>query len=210
MFRTIFSPLGLKASFPTTAVVPLAKKQLLQIRSLGLFCLAVVFAAPGLYAQPVTGKPLKTTTTVSTSALSAVLTQRKVVKPASGPEILEDATTVKPGDIIEYRVTYTNNGAQPVAQLKAQLPVPEGLEYIPLSAKPGADLVKAATKDGVFSTEPLMRRGQEKQVPVPYSEYRQLQWSLGVLPAKGVTVVSARARVETVIPIKAPSNKRTP
>ena len=210
MFKTIFSQVGVTPVSSATPVTRWRKKQLFRIKNLIMFCLALTFATPGLYAQTVHAKPYKTTAALSTDALSAVLTQHKVVKPASGPETLEDASTVNPGDIIEYRVTYTNNGGQPVKELKAQLPIPDGLEYIPLSAKPGAGLVKAATKDGMFSAEPLMRRGPDKQNAVPYSEYRQLQWSLGVLPAKGVTVVSARARVETVIPVKALPNKRTP
>lgn len=106
-------------------------------------------AAPAAAAPSVADAKKKT--------VEVVLTQAKVVKGANGAEQLLDATAVKPGDIIEYRATYTNNTGKAVSGLVANLPLPEGLEYQAKSAKPGAELVKAATKDGVFAAEPLMR-----------------------------------------------------
>ncbi|MGF6348506.1 hypothetical protein [Variovorax sp. W2I14] len=135
-------------------------------------------------------------------AVAVVLTQSKVVKDAQGREQLVDASSVKPGDIVEYRAVYTNNTGKPVTGLVADLPIPEGLEYQPRSAKPGAGLVQAAAKDAVFGAEPLMRKaaGNNKTEPVPYADYRSLRWTLGQLPANGSTAVSARAKVETVAP----------
>ena len=78
----------------------------------------------------------------------------------------------------------------------ANLPIPEALEYVPNSAKPGAALVKAATKNGVFAAEPLTVKVGAKTVSVPYAEYRMLRWNLGLLPASGVTAVTARAFVQ--------------
>jgi len=133
--------------------------------------------------------------------VAVVLTQSKVVKDAQGKEQLVDASSVKPGDIVEYRATYTNNTGKPVSGLVADLPIPEGLEYQPRSAKPGASLVQAATKDAVFGPEPLMRKtAGNKTEPVPYADYRSLRWTLGQLPANGSTAVSARAKVEVVVP----------
>lgn len=129
------------------------------------------------------------------------LTQFKVVRDAAGKEQLLDASSVKPGDVLEYKATYTNHTGKAVGGLVADLPIPEGLEYLPRSAKPGATLVKAAVKDGDYAAEPLMRKGANgKSEPVPYSDYRALRWTLGQLPVNGVTAVSARARVEAVVP----------
>jgi uncharacterized repeat protein (TIGR01451 family) len=134
-------------------------------------------------------------------AVAVVLTQSKVVKDAQGKEQLVDASSVKPGDIVEYRATYTNNTGKPVTGLVADLPIPEGLEYQPRSAKPGASLVQAATKEAVFGPEPLMRKAASNKIePVPYADYRSLRWTLGQLPANGSTAVSARAKVEVVVP----------
>ncbi len=134
-------------------------------------------------------------------AVAVVLTQSKVVKDAQGKEQLVDASSVKPGDIVEYRAVYTNNTGKPVTGLVADLPIPEGLEYQPRSAKPGASLVQAATKEAVFGPEPLVRKAASNKIePVPYADYRSLRWTLGQLPANGSTAVSARAKVEVVVP----------
>jgi len=134
------------------------------------------------------------------SPLAVALTQHKVEKDAAGKERLVDAGSVKPGDILEYRATYTNQTAKPIAGLTADLPIPEQLEYLPRSARPGAGLVKAAARDGLFGPEPLTRTVNGKSEPVPYDEYRRLRWALGSLPANGSTAVSARARVRAAAP----------
>ncbi|PLC04277.1 hypothetical protein CY658_19905 [Variovorax sp. RO1] len=148
----------------------------------------------------------------TTKTVTVVLTQSKVVKGPDGNEQLQDAATIKPGDVIEYKATYTNNTGKPVKGLVADLPIPEGLEYLPRSAKPGASLVKAATKTAVFEPEPLVRKlPGGKTEPVPYNEYRMLRWSLGQLPANGSAAVSARAKVEAVAaPTAAPAPTTPP
>jgi uncharacterized repeat protein (TIGR01451 family) len=160
-------------------------------------------AACAFAAVAQTGSPLAKA--METTAVPAVVTvelqQSKVVQATDGKEQLLDAASVKPGDVLEYTVTYTNKTGKPVSGLVADLPIPEGLEYLPRSAKPGATLVKAAVKDGAFAAEPLMRKTRDgKAEPVPYSDYRALRWTLGQLPAGGVASVSARAKVEVVVP----------
>ncbi len=135
------------------------------------------------------------------SAVTVELQQHKVVRAADGKEQWLDATSVLPGDVLEYTATYTNKTGKPVSGLVADLPIPEGLEYLPRSAQPGAAGVKAAAKDGAFAAEPLMRKARDgKAEPVPYGEYRALRWTLGLLPAGGAATVSARAKVEVVVP----------
>ena len=159
--------------------------------------LMTLVAVPA-FAQVVVAKEAAPATDKKVVAI--VLTQSKVVKAADGTEQLQDAASVKPGDVVEYKATYTNNTGKAVTGLVANLPIPEGLEYLPKSAKPGATLVKAATKDGVFAAEPLVHTVAGKTVPVAYGDYRSLRWTLGQLPANGVTAVSARAKVQIVVP----------
>ena len=149
-----------------------------------------------VFAQTVPKAPAAATVK---SDVSVELTQRKVIKDAQGKEQLVDASTVKPGDVLEYRATYTNNSAKTVTGLMGELPIPLGLEYQRKTAQPGAAQVKAATKEGVFSAEPLMRKSGAVQQEVPYSEYRKLRWTLGQLQAGAKATVSARAAVETYI-----------
>jgi len=153
-------------------------------------------------AAPASAQPAATPSApVAEKTVAVALTQWKVVTGADGKEQLLDASSVKPGDVLEYRATYTNHTGKTVSGLVADLPIPEGLEYLPRSAKPGAALVKAATKDGAYAAEPLMRKAaNNKTEPVPYSDYRALRWTLGQLPAGGETAVTARARVEVVVP----------
>ena len=129
----------------------------------------------------------------------ARLTQMRVVTGADGQEKLEDAGRVIPGDVIEYRVSYTNSGKEAVKGVLATLPIPLETEYLSKTAKPGGALVRAAVANGPFGAEPLMRApvGKDKSEPVPYADYRTLRWTLGQLPAGGVTEVVARVRVLT-------------
>lgn len=140
----------------------------------------------------------------ATKAESAVvidLKQSKVVLDEKGAEHLVDAETVKPGDVIEYRATYKNRSSKSVAGLIANLPIPEGMEYLPKSTRPGGRLPTFAAKDGRYGAEPLMRQAAgQKEISVPYNEYRAVRWQLGQLPAGGITEVSVRAKVEAVVP----------
>lgn len=162
----------------------------------GLAASATAQLAPSAPASPVSPAPLA----AAKKPLEVVLTQFKVEKDAQGKEQLVEAGSVKPGDVLEYKATYSNRSGKPITGLVADLPIPEGLEYLPKSAKPGAAAVKAATRNGVFAAEPLTRVVNGKSEPVPYTEYRTLRWTVGQLPANGVTVVSARARVEVAAP----------
>lgn len=175
------------------------------------YALVVALGVGSVAAQTPATAPAATKATAANAAVAAkpaaavtvLLTQAKVVKGADGKEQLLDAATVKPGDVIEYRATYTNRSAKPVTGVVATLPIPEGLQYQPLTAKPGATLVQAAVKGGDYSAEPLIRTVAGKVQPVPYAEYRSLRWSLGQLPAGGSAAVSARAFVQVFVPTAA-------
>lgn len=156
---------------------------------LGLAAFFLVFSASAQattepIAAPANAKP----------TLSAELTQMQVVL-ENGKEVLKPVKVVKPGDVIEYKVVYTNRTQQPVSQVMAELPLPEGLEYQARSARP-MQTAEAAAKDGVFGHEPLLRNvtGNEKDL-VPYGEYRRLRWTLGRIAAGAKAEVSARAKV---------------
>lgn len=145
--------------------------------------------------------------------IQAVLTSKKVTIGSDKKEILSDAKTVVPGDIIEYVATYTNNGKVALGRLTPNLPIPADTEYQAGSAKPGMG-VKATLGDGKFETIPLKRKvklpdGKEVEQEVSPARYRALQWSLGELaPGKSVTV-SARVRVSDA-PAAAPASPATP
>lgn len=177
-----------------------------------LWWMCAALALPLLAASPAQAQ-LPVATPVAETAgtgqrIEAHLEQFVVLTDAKGKEELRPAESVKPGDVIEYRVRYSNLSGKTVSGFVATLPLPEQLEYLPASAKPGANLVQAATADGRYAPEPLMRTAPNgKSEPVPRSEYRSLRWSIGQLPANAVTEVAARARV--VLPAQTRTSSNT-
>lgn len=129
--------------------------------------------------------------------VSATLHAFQVV--TSGKDVkLVPTTQANLGDVIEYQVTYQNNGTTPAKQVMATLPVPaNGMAYIDGSATPAALL---ASLDGkTYAPAPLkrefVRNGRRQTEAVPPSEYRFLRWDLGDLaPGQSVTV-SSRMRL---------------
>ena len=144
-----------------------------------------------VWAQPAAGAN-------SNKEIESVLTSKKVTIGADKKELLVEAKSAKPGEIIEYQATYTNKTKAGISKLTPSLPVPEGTEYLAETAKPAA--IKATLGDGKFEAIPLKRKvklpdGKEVEQEVPASRYKALQWSLGDLaPGKSV-IVSARVRV---------------
>lgn len=130
------------------------------------------------------------------SIVQAQLTQHLVVQ-QDEQEILQPVETVKPGDIIEYRATYTNTGLLAVRNVVADLPVPLGTTYLAQSTKPkGGALVSTANK--AYAAEPLMRPNEQGEPqPVPLSEYRHIRWLINELPAGSAVAVVARVQVNS-------------
>lgn len=128
------------------------------------------------------------------SAVKAELSQFLVTQEA-GKEVLKPVGSVKPGDLIEYRVVYTNQSGRPVRDVVAELPIPASLEYQASTARPRQTAL--ATVDGnTYGPEPLMRElpGGKKE-PIPPSQYRRLRWTVGQIEPGAKAEVSARARV---------------
>jgi uncharacterized repeat protein (TIGR01451 family) len=126
------------------------------------------------------------------------LEAHKVTTDARGKVSIAAADQAKPGEVIEYRVRYTNQGAAGVKQLAATLPIPAGVEYLPTSARPAVVLASLDGKS--FAPVPLQRTvkladGREVKREIPASEYRWLRWTIGNLAPKSSQVVRARVRV---------------
>lgn len=130
------------------------------------------------------------------ATVTASLVVFRVVRDAEGKEQLEAVEEARPGDLLEYQLTYANPTRQAVKGLQATLPLPEGLAYQARSAEPGA--VQASLDGEKFAAVPLRRqvKGQDGKVrteEVPTSEYRALRWRLATLGAG--ESVTCRARV---------------
>jgi uncharacterized repeat protein (TIGR01451 family) len=128
--------------------------------------------------------------------VTVALTAHRIVQ-KDGHEALESADKASPGEVVEYRATYRNDGAERVKQLAATLPIPAGMEYTG-AAEPRATL---GSLDGTtFAPLPLKRRvkladGREVEQTVPAAEIRWLRWSIATLEPKAERTVRARVRV---------------
>lgn len=166
--------------------------------SLAVALLAATLAAPTSWAQQ-----------ARQEAVEARLSALKIVRQTNGKETTASADSAKPGDVLEYRVTYSNRSREAVRNLVGTLPIPVGMEYLPKSAQPASITVSL---DGVkYQATPVKRKvkspdGKSIEQEVSPLEYRSLRWMLGDLaPGKSVTV-SARVQltpVEGPVPVQA-------
>lgn len=168
-----------------------------QITAVGVGICALVTGLTAFNAPYAQSAPAAVTATEK-AALSPVLKLFKVVRSASGKESLVPASSIRPGDTVEYRVTYRNTSTRTLTKVNAVLPIPAALSYVPNSARPGN--AQASLDGRTYGAMPLKRRvrdenGVEKTVLVPFSQYRFLRWSLGNMSAGRTLQVSARARL---------------
>lgn len=130
--------------------------------------------------------------------VTAEMVAVKVLEDERGREVYVAADEAKPGDLIEYRVTYQNRGKSLIRQLQATMPLPAGVDYQPKTAWPRG--VMARTETDVFDAVPLRKvvakaDGSREVVTVPADEYRALRWTIPELRAGATVQVKARARV---------------
>lgn len=134
-------------------------------------------------------------------AVTSVLEVRQVIA-EGGHEVLKPATATRPGDVLQYRATYTNSGDQPAGHLQAGLPVPAGTSLLASGIEPAGAL---ASVDGThFAPMPLTRTvtgkdGKSRRETVPMNEIRALRWDLGTLLPNQPKSVQARVHVDTAI-----------
>lgn len=175
-----------------------AKALPLMLMCVGGFC---AYGGMGTaFAQKLAANSV-TVNAVTSDPIQASLARKKIITKA-GIETSENADVVKPGDVIEESVTYSNVSDKSISQFVAQLPVPSNTELIVNSLKPSAAF---ASIDGAQYAAIPLKRGAAKAsksnnapavpVPVPISEYRYLRWAQNeIKPGKSLTV-SARFRV---------------
>lgn len=154
--------------------------------STAIMLLASALLATGAHAEPA-------------GNLSARLEALRVLPQADGGESLTAAGRTRPGETLEYRAHYRNDGRAPARQVVAILPLPAGSTvFIPGSASPAG--AQGSTDGRHFEPLPLQRwvvlpDGKRELRPVPAAEYRSLRWHLGELPPRQGVTVSARVQV---------------
>ena len=96
----------------------------------------------------------------ATAAITASLQAFKVVPQKEGADKLAAADVAKPGDVIEYQATYSNDGKGAATNLNATLPIPAALAYVPNTAAPAG--FTASTDAKTFAPAPLKRTVKDR------------------------------------------------
>lgn len=134
------------------------------------------------------------------NGISSVLEVYRITVNEEGDEIATETTEVTPGDLIEYRLTYTNNLDNSITQLMPILPIPVGMEYELNSASPNAEGASLSNTGNTFQRLPLTRQvrqpdGTTAEEMVPSREYRRLRWLVPSLDAGEQVILVARVKV---------------
>ena len=134
------------------------------------------------------------------SELRVELEAYRVTTDAEGSEQFSIAKAAYPGDVVEYRAHYTNDGLQTLTNVQAVLPIPKNTIYLPATAMPAH--VEASLDGETYEAVPLRRRvvnadGTESFELVPASEYRFLRFGLGDLGADATALAKARVAIPT-------------
>lgn len=101
-------------------------------------------------------------------------------------EKFSEATTARPGQIVEYRLFASNMGdtTLPAGTVVITGPVPEGTTFVARSATPGSErlLVEYSADNTTFSEPPVMITetvdGQESRQVADPTDYAAVRWTL--------------------------------
>jgi uncharacterized repeat protein (TIGR01451 family) len=107
-----------------------------------------------------------------------------------------ESQAVRPGDVVQYQLRFTNQGQGDVRGVVFTNPVPEGLRYVDGSA--GADrqdvAVEYSTDGGqTYAATPLVTEvvaGQRVQKPASPSQYTHVRWTVRGSIAPGASVTA--------------------
>ncbi|PID60771.1 MAG: hypothetical protein CSB44_09505 [Gammaproteobacteria bacterium] len=102
---------------------------------------------------------------------------------AAGKEKMVEASTTDPGDTMEFRIVFTNNGETSVGGVQVVDPIPENTFFVPDSPLASVDATFEVSIDGgeTFELEPVMRietqsDGTQKEVVIPPRQYTHVRW----------------------------------
>lgn len=132
---------------------------------------------------------------VSVAKTETLIADMKVFKLEKSQKVkkeLKATDSVKPKELLEYNVKYSNVSGQTLKNLKLNLPLPQHVTYTGQSL---AGETYASIDGKNFAKAPLTRIENGKRVNVPLQEYRVLQWHVTELKAQQKTVISAQVRV---------------
>ena len=103
---------------------------------------------------------------------------------AKGVETIKQTRTAEPGQVMEYRLSFSNNGEDAVKGLKIVDPIPSQTTFIPQSDSTDVTADFEVSIDGgkTFETEPVLRietraDGSQIEITIPPEQYTHLRWN---------------------------------
>lgn len=122
---------------------------------------------PSSVAKPAAGKPVDSKPVDSKPVTSPIQTQFKAYKVyylASGQEELEAASSVSPGDVVEYVAQHRNVSQRRLLDVDFAIPIPWGTTLWQGSVQPGDGAWVMANPDEIRSGKNAQRKTQGKVV----------------------------------------------
>lgn len=102
---------------------------------------------------------------------------------SDGTENITEAKVTEPGQIMEFQIVFTNNGASDVSGIQVVDPIPENTLYIGDSHRADVTAAFQVSIDGgtTFEPEPVIRietlsDGTSKEVVVSPDKYTHVRW----------------------------------
>ena len=101
----------------------------------------------------------------------------------SGQEIVTEADETEPGQVMEFRIVFTNNGEESVRGVQVVDPIPLNTRFVSDSHQADVPASFEVSIDGgeSFELEPVTRietqaDGSQKEVVIPPSQYTHVRW----------------------------------
>lgn len=141
---------------------------------------------------------------IAADPITGTIEARKVVIGERGEELFLPADEARPQDVIEYRLTYANQGAAVVRNVSITDPVPAGVQYVARTArKPGSGHVEFSVDSGKsFHAWPVKvtkksADGRETTVDATPDMVTHIRWTLsGDFKPESELTFSYRAKVK--------------
>ncbi len=128
-------------------------------------------------------------------ALTVTADNRTAAAEAARGAPRRDATA-RPGDVLRYRLRFTNVVGRPVRGVELKNPLPGGVRFVPGSTRATRDDARAEYSiDGgrSFSAQPMeevLVDGRRVQRPAAPERYTHVRWIVGGWVAPGATVTA--------------------
>jgi uncharacterized repeat protein (TIGR01451 family) len=125
-------------------------------------------------------------------------------------------STVHAGDVVRYKLTFTNSADRAIRNVAIQNPVPAGLQYVAGSAKASRDDARAEYSiDGGHTWSPrpmetVVVDGARIERPVAPERYTAVRWTVGGAVAPTATVTAEFEARLVLAPAKSPSTSTAP